>query len=80
MCKILVEIWHEILDLATVIEYGDEFGQSDISDTALTIEKRNLKCLIPPKEEHRAFKNRLNIFLVCQVWYTVALWFLYEGS
>jgi hypothetical protein len=77
LCKIPVEIWHEILDLATTIEDGDEFGQSDISSSTFLRPNHHITCYISLEEQRMAFQNRRNVILVCQAWYAIALQFLW---
>lgn len=76
--RIPIEVWHEILDSATIINNRDEFGQSVLSEASLTFEKDNLTCFVPLEEQRQAFQNRLNVILVCQAWYAIALPFLWS--
>lgn len=59
-------------------EFGDEYSQYDLISTVFNYGKPFLSRYTPHREQRRAYHARLAVVLVCQVWYTIGIEFLWS--
>jgi hypothetical protein len=76
--RVPVELWHQILRFATEVEDGDEFGLLQSSKLSLEYGENIFNCIVPAREQQRAFRTRLSTVLVCRGWHAIATRFLWS--
>jgi hypothetical protein len=77
--KIPVEIWDEILNLATTVEKGDEFGHHSTLCAILNYHGDIIfDCHVSPEDQKYALATRQSVVLVCRAWHQVATRFLWS--